>query len=216
MRVVLLGPPGSGKGTQSDRLKRRLGVAHISSGDLLRDAVRSDSELGCEAKQYMDRGSLVPDVLVLALIAERVGCPDCDAGFLLDGFPRNIEQAHELDALLERSDREVDAVVELELSAEDVLRRLCSRLTCSSCGRVYNVLCGATGAEGVCDDCGGELTVRADDNEATIRERLSVYESQTRPLLDYYGAKGLLRSVDAAGDIDMVSERLMAAVEDAA
>lgn len=212
MRIVLLGAPGSGKGTQSQRLVERAGVPQISTGDLLRAAVACGSALGLAAKAAMDGGRLVEDSLVLGMIRERLGESDTRAGFILDGFPRNLAQARALDGLLADLRQPLDAVVQLEVDYAELARRISGRRTCADCGRVFNLLTSPpVGAARVCPRTGAphRLMQRPDDNEATVSERLRVYEEQTRPLIDFYRARGLLRVIDARGDLDEVTRRLM-------
>lgn len=212
MRIVLLGAPGSGKGTQSQRLVERLGIPQVSSGDLLRAAVARGTELGRRAKEAMDGGRLVDDSLVLQMIRERLGAGDTRRGFILDGFPRTLAQAEALERLLRDLTQPLDAVVQLEVDAAELVRRISGRRCCADCGRVFNLftsprtaieseLCPKTGAP-------HRLTQRPDDNEATVAERLRVYEEKTRPLIDFYRARGLLRVIDATGDVEEVSRRL--------
>jgi len=216
MRIVLLGAPGSGKGTQSQRLVERLGIPQVSSGDLLRAAVARGTELGRRAKEAMDGGRLVDDSLVLQMIRERLGEGDTRRGFILDGFPRTLAQAEALERLLRDLTRPLDAVVQLEVDAAELVRRISGRRCCADCGRVFNLftsprtaieseLCPKTGAP-------HRLTQRPDDNEATVAERLRVYEEKTRPLIDFYHARGLLRVIDAMGDVEEVSRRLSQAL----
>ena len=216
MRIVLLGAPGSGKGTQSQRLMERAGIPQISSGDLLRAAVARGTELGRQAKQAMDGGRLVDDSLVLGMIRERLGEPDTRRGFILDGFPRNLAQAHALERLLETLRQPLDAVVQLDVDYRELVRRISGRRTCADCGRVFNLLTcppAATHSE-LCPRTGAphRLMQRPDDNEATVAERLRVYDEQTRPLIDFYRARGLLRVINAEGDVDEVTQRLAQAL----
>jgi adenylate kinase len=210
MRVVLVGPPGSGKGTQGDLLEKRLAVPHISSGDLLRESVSHGAKDGLAAKEYMDRGQLVPDELVIGLIKSRVSEADCRAGFVLDGFPRNPAQAEKLQEVLGNGG--VDHVVALEVPEQTIVGRLGGRRTCSGCGRLYHVKFNPPRVEGRCDECSGQLFVRDDDRETTVRERLAVYSRQTEPLMGYYAGRGLLRRVDGAAPTEQVTERIMAVV----
>jgi adenylate kinase len=214
MRIVLLGAPGSGKGTQSQQLARKHGAPQVSSGDLLRDAVARRTPLGLQAKAAMDAGALVSDELVLALIRERLSRPDALRGFILDGFPRNIAQAEALAAMLEKLGQPVDAVVLMDIDSQVLLRRLTGRRSCSRCGRLFNIYTSPPTASTPCVDGTGEhdLVQRPDDNEDTIRKRLEVYAAQTQPLIEHYRSAGLLRTVDAEGDVDEVFARLEQAV----
>ena len=209
MRIVLLGAPGSGKGTQSQRLVERVHIPQISTGDLLRSAVARGTELGRQAREAMEGGRLVDDSLVLGMIRERVAEPDTRRGFILDGFPRNLAQAHALDHLLEAIKRPLDAVVQLEVDYRELVRRISGRRTCADCGRVFNLLTSPPGTT-LCPKTGHahRLIQRPDDNEATVAERLRVYDEKTRPLIDFYRARGLLRVIDAEGDVDAVTRRL--------
>jgi adenylate kinase len=210
MRIVLLGAPGSGKGTQAQRLQAKYGVPQVSSGDLLRDAVARGTELGKQAKSVMDAGQLVSDDIVLGLIRERLSRPDAANGFILDGFPRNIEQANSLSSLLEEIGQPLDAVLLMEVRNETLMRRLAGRRICPKCGSVYNI---HTLPEGVttCSKDGTELYQRPDDKEEVIGKRLRVYDEQTKPLIEHYSNIGLLRAVAGEGELDEVSERMEAA-----
>jgi adenylate kinase len=215
MRIVLLGAPGSGKGTQSQRLIERAGIPQISTGDLLRGAVARGTPLGQQAKAAMDSGRLVDDSLVLGMIRERLGDADVRNGFILDGFPRNLAQAQALEQLLASLGQPLDAVVQLEVDYAELMRRLSGRRTCADCGRVFNLLTSppAPGEE-LCPKTGAphRLIQRPDDNEATVAERLRVYDEKTRPLIDFYRSRGLLRVIDAQGDVDEVTRRLARAL----
>lgn len=208
MRIILLGAPGSGKGTQAQRLSASRGVPQVSTGDLLRGAVKAGTELGLKAKAAMDAGELVSDDIVLGMIRERLAEPDAAPGFILDGFPRNIAQAEALDGVLDEIDAPLDAVVLLDVDFDVLLKRITGRRTCGQCGKVYNVYFLPSAAEGVCDACGGELVQRADDNEETVSNRLKVYESQTAPLVAFYEDRGKLKVVPATGEIDDVLAQL--------
>ena len=214
MRIVLLGAPGSGKGTQAQRLVERAGIPQISTGDLLRAAVARGTELGRQAREAMDGGRLVEDSLVLGMIRERLGEPDTRRGFILDGFPRNLAQAHALERLLEALQQPLDAVVQFEVDYRELVRRISGRRTCADCGRVFNMLTSPPAASESCPKTGAphRLTQRPDDNEATVAERLRVYDEKTRPLIDFYRARGLLRVIDAAGDVNEVTRRLAQAL----
>jgi len=216
MRIVLLGAPGSGKGTQAHRLAERSGIPQISTGDLLRAAVARGTPLGLQAKAVMESGGLVDDALVLGMIRERLAEPDARAGFVLDGFPRNLVQAAALDGLLAELRQPLDAVVQLEVDPAELVRRISGRRSCADCGRVFNVLTSPppSGAAAICPKTGAphRLIQRPDDNEATVAERLRVYEEKTRPLIAFYQSRGLLRVIDAEGGLDAVTQRLAQAL----
>ena len=220
MRIILLGAPGSGKGTQAQRLVEQHGIPQVSTGDLLRAAVARGSELGLKAKAAMDAGKLVDDSLVLGLIRERLAEPDARAGFILDGFPRNLAQAQALDALLAELGQPLDAVVQLEVAPAELVRRISGRRSCADCGRVFNLLTAPppTGAAAICPKTGAphRLMQRPDDNEATVAERLRVYAEKTAPLIDFYRARGLLRVIDAQDSVDEVTADLTRALSGAA
>lgn len=210
MRIVLLGAPGSGKGTQAQRLQAKYGVPQVSSGDLLRDAVARGTELGKQAKAVMDAGQLVSDDIVLGLIRERLSRPDAANGFILDGFPRNIEQAKSLSSLLEELEQPLDAVLLMEVRNETLMKRLAGRRICPKCGTVYNVHSLPEGVT-TCAKDGTELYQRPDDKEEVIGKRLQVYDEQTKPLIEHYSKIGLLRAVAGEGELEEVSERMEAA-----
>lgn len=216
MRIVLLGAPGSGKGTQSQRLVARHGIPQISSGDLLRAAVAKGTPLGLEAKKVMERGLLVADNVVLGMIRERLAEPDAQRGFILDGFPRNIDQATALDAMLGEVGKPLDAVVLMEVDNAELVRRIAGRRTCADCGRVFNLFTSpsAQAQSEPCPKTGAphRLTQRPDDNEATVADRLRVYDEKTKPLIEFYAKQGLLRTIRAAGDVDEITQRLEAAL----
>jgi len=201
MQLVLLGPPGAGKGTQADALVKKLFIPHISTGDMFRAAILSGAALGNEAKAYLDSGKLVPDEITVGIIRDRLSQADCREGFLLDGFPRTIEQAEALDALLIQLCLPLTAVLNIEVPPKQLIVRLTGRRMCRKCGAIYHQLYNAPQSEGVCDICDGQLYQRSDDSEKTVRLRLSVYEEQTAPLIEYYTAKGLLSPID--GDLPM-------------
>lgn len=210
MRIVLLGAPGSGKGTQSQRLVQRFGIPQISTGDLLRSAVARGTALGLAAKDAMQAGKLVDDAIVLGMIRERLAEADTANGFILDGFPRNLAQARALDQMLADVGKPLTAVVQLDVPYAELTRRIAGRRSCQTCGRVYNIYSMPVGSEPRCDSCAGKplLFQRPDDNEATVVERLKVYEAQTRPLLGYYGKQKLLQSIDAQGEVDAITALL--------
>lgn len=202
MRLVLLGAPGAGKGTQAKKLIEKYGIPQISTGDLLRAAVAAGSQLGKEAKSFMDKGELVPDRVVLGMVEERLKQDDCRKGYILDGFPRNTAQAEALDKMLDGMGMSLTAALSVDVPFEDLMKRLTGRRTCKACGQMYNVYSNAPKKEGACDKCGGALFQRDDDKEETIKKRLEVYSAQTAPLIDYYGRKGILSSVKGSGSID--------------
>lgn len=208
MRIILIGAPGSGKGTQAENIRQKYPIAHISTGDILRANVKAGTELGENAKVYMESGKLVPDEVIIAMVESRLQEPDCKNGFILDGFPRTKNQAEALDLILEKLGILLDAVVQLNVDDETVVRRLTTRRVCKSCGEIYNILSKSAKIEGICDKCGGEVIQRNDDIESVIRNRLTVFHEQTAPLIDYYRSKDLLVSVDAAGGKDVVLKLL--------
>lgn len=214
MRIVLLGAPGSGKGTQSQLLVQAFGIPQISTGDLLREAVSRSTELGRKAKSAMDSGKLVDDATVLGMIRERLAQPDTRKGFILDGFPRNIAQATALEALLRELGQPLDAVVLLNLDLAILFKRLTGRRICEACGRVFNIYTSPAGSPPHCDRCGDEprLIQRPDDREEVIGKRLEVFEAQTKPLISHYRERGLLRIVDADADVDSVFRSIERAV----
>jgi adenylate kinase len=216
VQLVLLGPPGAGKGTQARMLQTRLGAPQIASGDLLRNAVRSRTALGVEAKRYMDKGALVPDALVLKLIEERLGQPDAAAGFILDGFPRTVEQAETLTAMLKGHDsRQLDKVIAIIVPDEEIVKRISGRRTCKNCGAMYHLIYDPPRNFNLCNSCNGELYQRDDDAEDTVRMRLDVYAAATRPLLEYYGRAGLLSQIDGIGRPEEIQQRIVEAIGDA-
>jgi adenylate kinase len=209
MNILLLGAPGAGKGTQAKRLEERYGIVQLSTGDMLRAAVASGSELGRRAKEIMDAGQLVPDDLVIRMIAERIDQPDSAKGFILDGFPRTTAQAEALGAMLTEKGLKLDAVVEIKVDEEVLVERITGRFSCATCGAGYHETFQRPKTEGVCDRCGGtEFVRRDDDNEETVRRRMAAYRAQTAPILPYYQAQGVLQGVDGMADIDEVSEQL--------
>jgi adenylate kinase len=207
MRLVLLGPPGAGKGTQAQRLSERYGIPQISTGDILRQHVQDGTTLGISARSYMDRGEFVPDDLVVEMVMDRLDDPDTVKGFILDGFPRTAPQARALEEALERAGRPLTAVLKFEITDDMAVRRLSNRWTCPNCKRTYNAEFKRPIQEGICDHCGAKLERRADDEELTIRRRLAVYREQTEPLEAFYRERGLLREIDAEVKEDLVVER---------
>jgi adenylate kinase len=212
VRLVLVGPPGAGKGTQAEFIADRFSIPKISTGDIFRANVSGGTELGRMAKEYMDAGDLVPDKVTIAMVRDRLGEPDAAAGFLLDGFPRNVAQAYELDSILNDLGNSLDVVLELQVDNEEVVRRLSGRRTCRKCGHIWHVEYDPTKIEGVCDRCGGELFQRDDDRAETVRHRLDVYVEQTSPLVEFYSGRGQLVVVDAIGTVEDVTERATGAL----
>jgi adenylate kinase len=212
MRIVLLGAPGSGKGTQAQKLTAERGLVQLSTGDLLRAAVAQRTPLGLEAKAAMDAGTLVSDDIVLGMIRERLESPDVAGGYILDGFPRNLEQARGLDALLSELDQALDVVVLMRVDFDILMKRLTGRRTCSKTGKVLNIHFSSRAELDACIEAGGELLKRGDDNEETIKRRLKVYDRETAPLVEHYRERGLLRVVDAEGSVEEVYRRFLAAL----
>lgn len=212
-RVIFLGAPGAGKGTQARRLAADSGVPQVATGDMLREAVAGGTPLGREAKRYMDSGALVPDDVVIGLVDERLAQPDA-AGYVLDGFPRTVAQAEALDALLRRRRQELDRVIFFDVSRDELIRRLTGRRICRQCGTAFHLVSAPPKVAGRCDQCGGELYQREDDAEATVARRLDVYQTQTAPLLDYYRQRGLLARVAGEGQVEEVADRIRRAVKE--
>jgi adenylate kinase len=212
VRVIFLGSPGAGKGTQAGELAREWAVPHIATGDMLRAAAARGAGLGLEAKRYMDSGGLVPDAIVIGLVDERLGEADAVAGWVLDGFPRTLPQAEALDALLRRRRLEIDRVVYLEVSRAELLRRMTGRRVCRRCGATYHLVSAPPRTAGRCDRCGGELYQREDDAEAAVARRLDVYATQTAPLLDHYRRRGVLAEVAAEGRVEEIGAAIRRAV----
>jgi adenylate kinase len=212
VRIVLVGPPGAGKGTQAQFISTNLSIPKISTGDIFRYNVSSGTELGRQAKAFMDRGDLVPDEITIAMVRSRLQEEDALDGFLLDGFPRNVPQAETLKKMLAEWDARLDLVLELVVDDEEVVRRLSGRRTCRKCGRIWHVVFDPPARQGLCDDCGGELFQRDDDQEETIRHRLDVYAQQTRPLIAFYADEGTLLGIDATGPVEEITDRAMSAL----
>jgi adenylate kinase len=212
VRVVIMGAPGAGKGTQARRLTERLGVPHVSTGDILREAVAAGTPLGLEAQRYMAQGRLLPDALVIDIVDARLRAPDGARGFILDGFPRTVAQAEALDALLRQKAQHLDAVVQIEVPRDELVRRLAGRRVCADCGTMFHILFDPAVAPDRCDRCGGALVQRDDDREETIGRRLDVYAQETAPVLEHYRSAGLLRQVAGTGTRDEVFARMAASV----
>jgi adenylate kinase len=212
VRLVLVGPPGAGKGTQAQFISSNLSIPKISTGDIFRYNVSTGTELGRQAKAFMDKGDLVPDEVTIAMVSSRLQEDDAQVGFLLDGFPRNVPQAETLKKMLAEWDAKLDIVLELVVDDDEVVRRLSGRRTCRKCGRIWHVVFDPPARQGICDDCGGELFQRDDDQEETIRHRLDVYQQQTRPLIAYYADDGTLLGIDATGPVEEITDRAMSAL----
>jgi adenylate kinase len=212
MRLILLGPPGAGKGTQAKLLMERLKIPQVSTGDMLRAAVKAGTPLGRQAQQYMDRGTLVPDEVIIGLVRERLQEPDCAGGYILDGFPRTVAQAEALGKTLSALHAALDHVVSLEVPTEVLVLRIAGRRTCKNCGAMYHVRFSPSRLEGRCDACGGETHQRGDDREETVRRRLAVYADQTAPLISFYEGRGLLRRVAGTGEIPGIFQRITRAL----
>jgi adenylate kinase len=212
MRLILLGPPGAGKGTQAASIREQMGIPHVSTGDMLREAVAAGTTLGSRVKEILASGRLVSDEIVGDLVAERLDRPDAEGGFLLDGFPRTIRQAEILDGVLDARRTALDAVLKISLGDDEVVRRISGRRTCGSCGSLFHVEFSPPAKDGVCDSCGADLRQREDDREDVIRKRLAVYHEETAPLADYYSRRGLLREVDGTGTVESIQGRVMAAL----
>lgn len=213
INLILLGPPGAGKGSQAKSLATRYGIPHISTGDILRAAVRDKTPLGIKARAYMDKGALAPDNLVVDIVAERLTRDDCNAGFILDGFPRNIAQAEAVEKMLGELGKKTDKVVNIEVSHKEIVKRLSGRRVCRSCGEGYHIIFNPPVDDKKCDKCKGELYQRDDDKEDTIEARLKVYDEQTAPLVDFYKKKGSLVTVDGIGGFQEITEKIVNAVK---
>ena len=208
MKIVFMGPPGAGKGTQAEKIIENYQIPHISTGDMFRKAIKDQTELGMEAKRYMDQGALVPDHVTIGIVKDRLSESDCKSGFLLDGFPRTVDQAKALDEILTSLDSKIDYVINIDVDLDILKERLTGRRICRSCGATYHKIFNPSAVEGVCDKCGGELYQRKDDNEETVGNRLDVYVSQTKPLLDYYSLAGNLVNINGQQSIDLVFEEI--------
>jgi len=213
LRVVFFGPPGAGKGTQARLLEQKFGACQVSTGEILRRAAREQSALGKQAADYLDRGDLVPDQVMVKLVAERLREPDCRSGFILDGFPRTLTQADELEQMLDGTGLALESALCLQASNDVIIKRLSGRRTCKQCGSLHHLVFNPPARPGICDRCGGELYQREDDREEMIAARLRVYENQTAPLKDYYRKRGLLKEIDGVGSVEEVGKRVLKAVE---
>lgn len=210
MNIVLMGLPGAGKGTQAERIVQEFGIPHISTGDMFRAAVKEQTPLGIEAKKYMDSGELVPDEVTIGIVKERLAQDDCANGFLLDGFPRTVPQAEALETSLDELGKKIDHVIHIEVAKEKLLARLTGRRICKGCGSSYHLVFNPATVADICDKCGGELEQRADDNEATVNNRLDVNIKQSQPLLNFYTERNLTRNIDGDQDIALVFEEIKA------
>lgn len=208
MNLILLGPPGAGKGTQAKKIAEKFAIPHISTGDMFRETAQSGSALGKKLQDFMSAGKLVTDEIVVEVVKARLSRPDTQAGFLLDGFPRTVFQAQELDKILSARKQKIDVVLSITLEDEEIVKRLSSRRVCVSCGASYNTITQPPKSDSICDKCSGKVILRADDNPDTIRQRLKVYKDQTSPLIDYYSKQGSLKSVDGAGQVEEVFKGL--------
>ena len=213
MKLVILGPPGAGKGTQAEYIVEKYNIPHISTGDIFRENIKNNTELGKEAKSYMDKGLLVPDDLVIALVEDRLNKDDAKEGFLLDGFPRTVAQAVSLDSILDKNDDKLTKVINISVDAEILIERAVGRRVCKTCGMTYHVKFNPPKEEGICDKDGTKLIQRDDDTEETVKTRISVYFDQTAPLIDYYRAQNLLIDIDGAKDIDKVFNDIVIGLE---
>mgnify|MGYP001103811817 FL=1 len=205
MNIILMGLPGAGKGTQASEIVKKFPIPHISTGDMFRKAIKDETNLGKEAKSYMDRGELVPDEVTVGIVKERISEDDAKKGFLLDGFPRTIDQAESLNQIMSELDREIDAVINIEVPEEELMNRLTGRRICEKCGTTYHLVFNPPKVDGICDIDGGKLYQREDDNPETVSNRLSVNVKQSKPILEYYNNKGVLKNIDGSKDIDEVT-----------
>ena len=213
MKIVMLGAPGAGKGTQAQMIAEKYGIPHISTGDIFRYNIKNGTELGMEAKQYMDKGQLVPDELTVRILLDRVAGDDCAQGYVLDGFPRTIPQAEVLTAELDRMNDRIDYAINIDVPDENIVNRMSGRRACTNCGATYHIVYAAPKKEGICDQCGAVLVQRDDDKPETVLNRLKVYHEQTQPLIDYYGSRNVLKTVDGTGSLQQVFKDITAILE---
>ncbi|MBL7564918.1 adenylate kinase [Staphylococcus saccharolyticus] len=206
MNIILMGLPGAGKGTQASEIVKKFPIPHISTGDMFRKAIKDETDLGKEAKSYMDRGELVPDEVTVGIVKERISEDDAKKGFLLDGFPRTIEQAEALNQIMSELDRDIDVVINIEVPEEELMNRLTGRRICEKCGTTYHLVFNPPKVDGICDIDGGKLYQREDDNPETVSNRLSVNVKQSKPILEYYNDKGVLKNIDGSKDIEKVTD----------
>lgn len=213
MRLILLGAPGVGKGTQANKLSEKYKIPKISTGDILRDSIKNNTSLGLKAKSFMDNGQLVPDEVVIGIVEDRLKSGDCNNGWILDGFPRTLQQAHALDSMLTRINVSIGNVLNLEVEESEIVKRLSGRRSCEVCQNTFHIYFSIPKKEGICDKCGGRLIQRNDDKEETVRERLRVYKEKTEPLVNYYSHKGLLKKIDASEDINIVFDKICTGIK---
>ena len=213
MRIIMLGAPGAGKGTQAKKIAAEYGIPHISTGDIFRANLKNGTELGMKAKEYMDQGLLVPDELTCDLVVDRISEADAENGYVLDGFPRTIPQAEALSAALSKRGEKIDFAIDIEVPDENIIKRMSGRRACVGCGATYHLIYAAPAKEGICDSCGGELILRDDDKPETVAKRLKVYHEQTQPLIDYYSKEGVLKEISGTDGIDEIFENIKAVLE---
>ncbi len=214
MRLILLGPPGAGKGTQASAIVKKYNIPHISTGDIFRENIKMGTELGKKVKEYMDKGLLVPDDIVVSIVKDRILKDDCKDGFLLDGFPRTVNQGEALDKELSQMNLKLDKVINLDVEKEILIERITGRRICKDCGATYHIKFNPPAKKGICDNCGGNLYQRDDDTQETVEKRIEVYQQQTKPLIDYYTEKGLILNVDGSKAIDEIFETIVKALEE--
>ena len=213
MKIIMLGAPGAGKGTQAKQIAAKFGIPHISTGDIFRANIKNGTELGKKAKAYMDQGALVPDELTCDLVMDRISQPDAQKGYVLDGFPRTIPQAEALTKALEARGENIEYAIDIEVPDENIVKRMGGRRACTGCGATYHVVYNAPSVEGICDACGKELILRDDDKPETVANRLKVYHEQTQPLIDYYQKQGVLKEIDGTKDIDVIFNDIVRVLE---